>query len=277
MSKQGILLSVAGDQEGATPRIVTETQPMPINVINLPNETINHDFYNVDSSFSLLSDAISQDVVINIDTPTGIIVGDQVHIYDDVDRLHEHDMIFVTAVNGNAITLNRPIDHDYSAATATFEKINTNMSVLGTLVSPVSYKLQAAKGEKWHMTSIGFSMISPNPMDDAKFSSIAQLTNGVIIRYVDVIKNSYITFSAWQKNSDFKRDAFQTEYSAKAPAGFYGYSGALNVLTEYGAAVELSNYNGENNYIEVLIQDDLIDGVGSSIRIKAHGYVRSIQ
>ena len=34
MAKQGILLTVAGDQEGATPRIVTEAEGLPVNILN---------------------------------------------------------------------------------------------------------------------------------------------------------------------------------------------------------------------------------------------------
>ena len=47
MSKQGILISVAGNQDGATPEIVTEDRPLPVqlqdaidvNVIPLTFET----------------------------------------------------------------------------------------------------------------------------------------------------------------------------------------------------------------------------------------------
>ena len=37
MSKQGSLISVADNQEGATPRLVTETEPFPVSVLDAPD------------------------------------------------------------------------------------------------------------------------------------------------------------------------------------------------------------------------------------------------
>ena len=69
MGKKGILLSVASDQEGATPRIVTESQPLPVTMSE--HLTVYSNEYTADASGNI-------DSHIAITAPSGGHLG--VHI-----------------------------------------------------------------------------------------------------------------------------------------------------------------------------------------------------
>jgi len=232
---------------------------------------VNHTLYAQGASYTLASDVTKQDKSIIVTDATGLVIGDLLHITDTSNNSHDHDLLRITSISTNTLTLNRPIDKAYLAASTTINLVVVNMSVVGTLASPISYKVFPSPGEVWHIVSLDFSMEDQTAMDDATFGGLPALTNGVVIRAVDSVNGTYETFSNWEHNGDFKEDGFYVEYSAKAPAGFYGFSGNMNVKERYGAVVRLANTSTETIYLEILIQDNL-SGL-DSFEVKVHGHI----
>lgn len=231
---------------------------------------INHLFYQERLIYTLTADITSQDRSFTVTDATGLAVGDKLHLTDTSNNNHEAVPLIITTIVTNTITINRPIDYDYLAASTEVVEITTSMNVDGS-VTPQSFIVLPSPGMVWHITSMDFSITDQTAMDDAKFGGITALTNGVMIRGVDSVSSNYLTFSVWQKNSDFNLDAFTTNYAAKAPSGFYGYSGTMNIHDKYTSIVRLANTATETIYMEVLVQDDL--STLDTFEIKVHGHI----
>lgn len=237
-------------------------------------EPINHFMWQPISSTTITADITSQDTHINLTSVAGLVAGiSKLHLSDMATSAHDHSMLLVTNIVGNLVTVNRPIDHDFSVAGTIVDVVNTNMAVAGTLAAPVSFILIPSPGEIWHISSLNFSIIDNAAMDDSLFGSLPALTNGVVIRSVDSVNSVYESFSTWQANEDFGLDNFEVEYATKAPAGSYSFRGNMNVHEGYGSIVRLANTSDETVYMEVLIQDDL--STQTSFTIKMHGHIEN--
>lgn len=194
--------------------------------------------------------ASSGDTLINVAATTGFIVGDIVIVFDTsvVERSHFH----IVAVDaGVSLTLSRPLDNDFEIGD-NVQEVQIGMNVLGSLASPLSFKVQPNASERWQITRILITLLDQTAMDDARFGGLSELTNGVAIR---VSNNSVVrTITHWKSNADLKDDMFDVIYSDKAPAGYFGL-GARWTFTKAEFIADLDGANGD--YLEVLIQDDL--------------------
>jgi len=234
----------------------------------------NHYFYQNVANYALSTPVTSQATSMTLTSVVGLAIGNRLHVTDTANNNHDHDILLITNIVGNVVTINRPIDKDYAVATTVVTKVNIEINGVGSLASPQIYTVLPSPGEVWHLTSMDFTMTDNVAMDDATFGGLPQLANGVVIRAKDTINGAYETFSHWRSNSSFSLDGFLTSYSSKAPSGVYGYIGSLDFHQRYGAIVRLANTATETTFMEVLVQDDL-SGL-SSFRIKVHGHIETV-
>lgn len=236
-------------------------------------QPVNHFLYVEDGSYTLASAITSQDTSFTVTSAVGLVVGNRIHITDSATGAHDHDLAIITNIAGNVVTINRPFDKSYAVATTTIIQLTVEMNVVGSLASPVHYKVLPSPNEVWHINSIDFTITDNAAMDDALFGGIPALANGVVIRLVDAVNGIYETFSSWRTNASFSKDGFLTAYATKAPSGFYGYSGSMDIHARYGSVVRMANTSTENIYMEVLVQDDL--SALASFEIKVHGHIEN--
>jgi len=201
---------------------------------------------DLDGSTTLDIAASIGDVLINVASTTNFAVGSIITV--EGERSHFH-VIVVNA--GVSLTLNRPIDNDHNPGVVV-QEVSIAMNVVGSLGSPISYKIQPPSTERWQLTRIMTTILDQSAMDDATFGGIGALTNGVVIRFY--VGGIYQTITHWQSNGDLKDDMYDVEYSDKAPAGYFG----LNGRWTFTKAEFIADLDGTiNDYLEVLIQDDL--------------------
>ena len=214
---------------------------------------VNKHFYRESGANTTLTNPVSSgDVSFIVDSATGIIVGDELILRNDTHESAHH--LDVVGVSGTTVTVNRPIDKDYIAGDSVIEVSYALNSTAGTLVSPLSYKIEPLPGERFQITRLLITMLDQTAMDLAKFGGITALTNGVVIR--GFIDGAYRTYTHWQANSDLADDMYDVNFPDKAPAGFYSLAGRWT-FTNGQFVVDLDGDN--NDYLEVLIQDDLTD------------------
>lgn len=237
-------------------------------------EPINHFLYQEISSTTITADITSQDTTIALTNVVGLVAGtSKLHVTDTITHAHDHEILLVVGIVGNVVTVHRPIDRDYTIAGTLVQVVTTNMAVAGTLAAPQSFIVIPSPGEIWHLSSMDFSIIDDVVMDDAKFGGLVALTNGTVIRAVDSVNGIYETFSTWRANEDFALDRFNITYSAKAPAGSYGFRGNMALHEGYGSIVRLANTTTETIYMEVLVQDDI--SALTSFKLKVHGHIEN--
>lgn len=229
---------------------------------------INRFFSQVTATTTTLAvAATSQDITINVVSPVGFSVGDEIFIGTGQAVVASELKFIITNIVANALTVNRPLDLAHSIGEPVVV-VTQNMAVDGS-ITPQSFRVTppTSGGESiFQVTRFLISMSHSGVPDDGKFGGIAALLNGVLIR---AFKNgAWVTATQWQNNGDLITDMFDVNYSDKAPAGANGTNGRWTI-TETGAVFEMDGTNSD--FLEVLIQDDLRDL--NRFVIKAQGRV----
>lgn len=213
------------------------------------SEHVKRDF-GANTTFDVA--ASTGDTLINVADTTGFLVDDLLRICNTAETVCERSHFHITAVDpGVSLTLDRPLDNDYEIGDDVIE-MQIGMNVVGTLSSPISFKLEPIGVERWQITRILPTMLDDTAMDDGKFGGLSALINGVTLR--TFINGVFRTLTNWKLNADLKDDMFDVTYSAKAPAGQHGLSGRWT-FTKAEFVVDLNGATGD--YLEILIQDDI--------------------
>lgn len=178
----------------------------------------------------------------------GIIIGDEILLLDFVSDRELY--AFVVNVVGDVITIDRPIDHMFAAATTICRFVDSNMAVDGS-VTPVIYTMRGGT-TPLDIVRMLITMSDDSPMDDGTFGGLDSLTNGLVFRVVDGYQKTVFNF---KNNSDIKQFCYDVEYADKAPAGLYGLSSriAFGGQHTHGTVFRVSN----NSRIQWIVQDDL--------------------
>lgn len=202
--------------------------------------TVNHKV----STTTLTLDTSSGDETITATTGHGILVGDQV-------ALQEGENVFqagVTAVSGDDITLDCPIDYPYTtSALLTREQINGNVN--GS-VTPVDFTIKPQTGQIWDIYEFTMYIESTGSADLTKFGDITNgLTNGILIRKKD---GTYENIFCAKNNGDLYFRCEETEFLEKP---YYSFKATFKFPEQTGVALRLNGNEGE--FFEVLVRDNL--------------------
>ena len=269
MSKTGSFVSVASDQEGADVRIVTERDPFPVHILDTHFAPVNEYFHlHAGTSTTLAVEVASGDTSIEVVSPTGFVVGSEIQIENGVI---EGTFPIITVVAGSVLTLDRPLDNGFDVGD-TVELITTDMSVSGSLGSPVAYRLIPNKDQIWHITRVLIGMVHPTASADDFFGDIATLANGCVLRAYNGAADQYGTFTVWKSNGDMKMDMYDVAYTDKAGGGEHGTNGRGSIKIGTGAVPRLDGSKGD--YLELLVQDNI--SALTLFRLKGQGHFESI-
>jgi hypothetical protein len=156
----------------------------------------------------------------------------------------------VINVAGDVITVAKPLDAAYPAATTLGRIVTTNMAVDGS-VTPQIFSARAGTVEL-DIVRVIITMISSTSMDDSKFGGIAALDSGLAFRILNGFSKTIFNF---QTNQDIKQFCYDVDYSSKAPAGSYGFSARITFggQSKHGVTLRI----GADDYLQWIVQEDL--------------------
>jgi len=179
----------------------------------------------------------------------GIITGDELLLIDIAD-----DRVFyceVLNVVTNTITIDRPFDNSFPAATSLGRVVTSNMNVNGA-VTPQIFTIRGGAIVEHDMTRFFLTMLSSNSMDDGKFGSLTKLTRGLVLR---IINGTQVVIFNFKTNNDIKQFCYDLTYSDKAPAGQFGLSSRMSFAGQdkHGVTLRISGLDA----IQWIVQDDL--------------------
>lgn len=234
------------------------------------NVIINEKFHqHTTTATTFAVDAPAQSTSIAVVSSTGFTVGDPIHIEDGVIETN-HPII--TLIVGNVFTLDRPLDNAFAIGDSITKTIQ-NMNVVGSLLSPQSFRVIPRSGEVWHLMRILIEITHSTSLgDNGLFGDLPALTNGVLLRRYDGTTAKYNTFTDWKDNGDIMTDMYDVNYSARSGnKGSYG-TNARGTFYATGAVLRLDADAGD--FLELLIQDDL--SALDSFRINAQGHIEGV-
>lgn len=282
MAKSGILLSVTENQEGKTPRIVTESNGLPVklldgnnnplssyydaetdqHVLNVHNADVHNQIFNkymhqhTATTTTLAAPVAGDGTVyqITVADSTGFLAGDYIHINTtSVETTHPS----ITDITGNVITLDRRLDKAHEIGDEVLKVIINLASQNGTMASPQEYWMAPENGSVFHVARLLFEATHDSASDLGNFLSIPELANGVLLRAR--VNGQYGTFTNWKRNGHMKTDMFNVESDPRSGGqGSFGTSGR-GTFTQAGGVVRLDGSLGDR--IELYVQDTLL-GLG---------------
>ena len=240
---------------------------MDVHVADAHDLIVNKPFSRKTGVSELLTSAVTAgDTVLNVVDGSVFSAGDPLSIENGAKN--ETTFPVIVSISVNALTIDRPMDKSF-AINDTVYQVVTNMTVTGSLASPVSFKLTPDIDFEWHIIRFLLGMSHAAEADDSKFGGISALTNGVVLRGYNGTSGTFSTFTNWKTNLDMKMDMFDINYTTKAGGGTFSTAGRGSIKNATEAAPKVIEANGD--YLELLIQDDLT-GL-TTFEYKAQGHV----
>lgn len=228
-------------------------------------ETVNRYFAQLSTpSTTLSAQATAGSTSITVTSATGFVVGQHIRL-----NTTSEEIVFpiITAIVGNVLTLNRPLDYTHNIGDVVQGAI-INMNVNASLASPQSFKVFPDAGKIWHIKQLTLSMSHNVAGDFGLFGGIAALTNGVVLRRYDGATGTFGTYSFWRDNAELDSDFGTVKFVTRSGGGgTYGTSaqGSFNTIE---TIVYLDGTAGD--YLEVLIQDNLTGLTSFSMKAQGH-------
>lgn len=203
-----------------------------------------------------------------VSSVVGFAVNDFIHIANAAGDVAELVHPEITAIVGNVITIDRPLDNGYIIGDSVIKTYINIATTAGTLAAPQSFTVQPLDGDVWHLTRILIEMTHTTAGDNGLFGDLTALTNGVVLRRYDGATSSFSTFTIWKTNSDIVTDMYDVTYSARSGGGGAYGTNCRGTFKNADAIVKLDGAVGD--YLQILVQDDLTSL--TSFRVKAQGH-----
>jgi hypothetical protein len=239
---------------------------IPVNVQDQTTQPVDAYFARALSNFTLSADTGASGettfvYVFNATAGHGIIAGDEIGLFDDP----ANRFFFATVVNVavNVITVDRPIDHNFTAAITQGRIITTEMAVNGS-VTPVIYTVNAG-AIPIDITRTIIQMLDATAMDDGTFGGLPALTRGLVFRHYNGWQKTVFCFKT---NGEIRQFCYDVSYADKAPAGQYGLGARITFggADKHGVVLRVQ----DNDVLQWVVQDDLTGLV--SLKIAAEGH-----
>jgi len=230
------------------------------------DQVVNEYFHrHTGVSDTIAIESAKQDTIINVTNGGLFSVDDELQLSNGLEGT---TFPKITAITINALTLDRPLDHAYVVG-ATVEVVTTNMAVLGSLASPISFKTEPNSDELWHVIRFLFTMTHTSAGDLGLFGNQTSLTNGVVLRIYKAEFDQYGTFTLFKSNSDIKDNMYDVDFDTRSSGGgTYGTTGRGSIKIGTGAVPKVDGSKGD--FVEMLIQDDLTGLLSYRQKIQGH-------
>jgi len=218
----------------------------------------------IGSPILLTADATIDSWTISLATGHGVLVGEQVVVYDYVDdRLYVGNAL---ASATNIVTLDTPINYDYHAVHSVSVRSTKEMNVNGAITRQ-TFSVAPPIQSSVDITRIMFQMTTTAFPEMDMFGDIASgITRGIVLRAVNGINVNYFNIKS---NGEMVNLMHDVDFYEAAKHGTNGLGGRLTYggQSKHGVTIRL----GAGDSLELIIQDDLTSIL--SFRMIATGHV----
>jgi len=207
---------------------------------------------------AILSTQISvDDNVISLQSGHGFVIGNIIEICEN-RRIYQSEVI---GVSGNDISVNMPIDYNYSV-NSIINRCDPNIVVDGSS-NRIEFYASPCEGTAWDVYSLILTTETKNEPGPTKYSGITALEKGLYLRKSNGVFKNYTII---RKDSDYRAYGIKYEIDEKSPAGNYLVYAGFDLRNVLGVADRI--FYGDK--IQLFVQDDLTEG---SIITKITGMV----
>jgi hypothetical protein len=215
-------------------------------------------FLNFTNTTYALASAIAiDDISILLVDASGLAADGTEELWLTEGATHEEHPFIVLSKDVNTINLDRPIDHVYTTD-ARLERVyhnlaEANITDTASVTAPVIFTVTPPPNEILHVTHIHLVAESTALPAASNFMGITALTNGIVIRVVNGIRQ---TVGNYKKTSDFLIDVGTGyEHIDKLGGANYGTVVEWAVRTTSDAIYEVPSADGA--FLEIRVQDNV--------------------
>lgn len=221
----------------------------PVNIQDQHSRILDLSFISLKGQTTLLSSASPEDETIDVSSTTGFVDGNTVGIFDTSGNFFFGHQIGPPV--GDTVQLDRPLDIGYAAGVNVITASH-HMNIDGSVtrqvfqIGPIGTEIEV------DVTRVLGYLEDATSMDDAKFGGLPALTYGIQLR-----KNNGYIQNIWnvKTNGEIGLLCFDSQYTARSPAGFYGFRFRNTFAGQSKHGVTIRLMPGEK--LEILILDDL--------------------
>lgn len=241
---------------------------LPVNIQDQTSKPIDTYFLQEISPFTLAVDTVSSTkttLVYDFTATTGhgIVIGSEIILLDVIADVE----FYATVLNvvGDVITVDRPVDNVFPAATTLARIVNSNMNVNGS-VTPQIFTARAGVNPIDFVRFI-VSITDDSSMDDGKFGGLTALPRGLVFRIVDGFQKTIFNFKTNGEIKNFCHDGTYTD-ATLGPGGSEGFNARITFggQSKHGVVLRVSGAE----VLQWVVQDDLTDL--ESLKIVGEGH-----
>lgn len=242
---------------------------VPVNQQDQTSPPVDSYFAQEISPFTISTDTVASGITTLVYTFTaspahGIVGGAEILLLD-VAADRPFYAIALTVV-GDLITVDRPIDHLFPAASTLGRIVTTEMAVDGS-VTPQIFSMRAGQIP---VDAVRFMITATNnnDMDYSLFAGMAALPRGLVFRIVNHFQKTIFCFKTDREIAQF---CFDLAYQPKAPAGEFGLVARVTFggQAKHGVVLRIK----DTDVLQWVVQDKLDGAVGIlSLKISTEGH-----
>lgn len=239
---------------------------IPINVQDQTTKPMDALFSQSISNFSLsidsgMSTVTTMEYTLKAVSGHGIVPGDELLLLDTAANRVLQCVALVVAVD--TITIDRPIDHIFPAATTLGRIVTTNMAVDGSVTEQI-FSVRAGSIPTDYVRLL-LTATNNTDMDFSLFAGLPALTRGLVFRIVNSFQKTVFNFKT---DGDIGQFAYDIKYADKAPAGQFGLAARISFggQDKHGVVLRISG----DDVLQWVVQDDLTSLF--TLRVAAEGH-----
>lgn len=231
---------------------------LDVNIQDQTTRPIISKFNQVTNSTTLASDGAIGDTTITVTSATGISVGSYIILFNPIDV----KFMFCTAIDISGspdIVIDTPLDFAFTSGTFVDVSITDLSTAIGTLASPVIFGLRGTGAPPGidldvDITRIIITCVASSPVDLTKFCNLARLTNGLVLRRRNNVRENIFNVKDNGEIAGIMYD-FNVSTATNPAQGEDGYVARLTFAgtNKIGVAIRLPI--GDD--LEFLVQDDI--------------------
>jgi len=263
----GTFITVPQDQSGTNPKIVSLDNPLPVKPGAEATQLVNILAELKTATVTTTTTAIvaGLDYLIDVDDGSIFSVNDFIAIGGEPNN--DGHRYKILAISSNQLTLDSYVDLSWAVGTEVRKVMVALESAVGTLVSPVVYRVTPNEGSALDVSRMIVSMTHSSAGDNGKFGDLPPLTNGFLIRFR--VGGVYNTFANWTSNASIKTDVYDLDYDTRSGGGGTYGTTARGSFNRIAPGVLLDYDSGD--FLEFQVRDDLTSLLSMNVRVQ--GYV----
>jgi hypothetical protein len=202
---------------------------------------------------------------VDLEPGHGAVIGDVIESRT-VENFVQAEIINVV---GDTITVSTPWSRTFPIGT-TVGLGSPLLSVLGSLASPVIFNVDPSSAQEIDITRIILNFIDNTAMDFTTFGSLAELPNGVTLRYLQA-DGTFINLFNFRSNGELIERSFDHNFQSKIGGGSFGFVARSTWAGKDKRGVTIRIDGSLAEELQLVVQDDLTSL--TKLRVVAQGHL----